>query len=109
MTLQMLKQIVKCIGRDKYLYSKHARDEMEAEEFGEIRDEEVCETILSGKIVEDYPKDLPYPNCLIYGRTLKARPLHIVCAYAEDVDKVIIITAYQPNPDRWIDFERRRQ
>jgi hypothetical protein len=32
----MLEQIVKCIEAEKYLYSKHARDEMEAEEFGEI-------------------------------------------------------------------------
>ena len=29
--------------------------------------------------------------------------------YAEDIDRVIIITAYQPDPDLWIDFERRRQ
>ena len=48
----MLEQIVKCIEAEKYLYSKHARDEMEAEEFGEIRDEEAVEAILNGKIIE---------------------------------------------------------
>jgi len=54
-----------------------------------------------------YPDDEPYPSCLIYGKTDKTRPLHIVCAYAEEIDKVIIITVYQPHPDRWLDFERR--
>jgi len=106
---QMLQKIIECFKAEEYLYSQHARDEMEKEEFGEIRDEEVFETILSGKIIEDYPQDLPYPSCLIYGKSSEGRPLHIVCAYAEDVDKVIIITAYQPDPDLWIDFERRQK
>jgi hypothetical protein len=44
----------------------------------------------------------------IYGRTKEDRPLHIVCAYATDSNAAIIITAYQPNPDIWIDFERRK-
>jgi len=104
----MLEQIVKCIREEDYLYTRHARHEMETEELGEIKDEEVCEAVLSGKIIEDYPQDKPYPSCLIYGRTSVGRPLHVVCTYAEDGDKVIIITAYQPRLDRWIDFERRR-
>jgi len=105
----MLEQIIKCIHAEKYLYSQHARYEMETEKFGEMKDGEAVEAILNGKIIEDYPEDIPYPSCLIYGRTSEGRPLHLVCAYAEDIDKVIIITAYQPEPDLWIDFERRRQ
>ena len=30
-------------------------------------------------------------------------------AYTKDEETAIIITAYQPNPDRWIDFERRKK
>jgi hypothetical protein len=104
----MLEQIVKCIQEGEYFYTQHAREEMEAEEFGEIKDEEVSQAILSGKIIEDYPEDEPYPSCLIYGRTSEGRPLHMVCAYADDVREAIIITAYEPSPTRWIDFERRR-
>lgn len=104
----MIEQVVKCIQEGDYFYSRHAKEEMEAEEFGEIRDGEVVEAILSGKLIEDYPKDTPYPSCLIYGRTSEKRPLHMVCAYADDIRKVIIITAYEPSPDQWIDFERRR-
>ena len=81
---------------------------MEAEELGEISDQEIFEAVLNGKIIEDYPKDEPYPSGLIYGRTSERRPLHVVCAYAEDVNEVIIITVYQPHPDRWVEFERRQ-
>ena len=56
---------------------------MEAEEFGEIRDEEVSEAVSEGKIIETYPMDEPYPSCLIYGRTSDNRPLHVVCAYSD--------------------------
>ena len=104
----MLEAIIKCFKEERYLYSQHARAEMEAEEFGEIKDQEVFEAVLAGKIIETYPEDKPYSSCLIYGTTSDGRPLHIVCAYAEDVNRVIIITVYQPRSDQWIDFERRR-
>jgi len=81
---------------------------MEVEEFGKIKEEEVFEAVLSGKVIESYPKDEPYPSCLIYGQAARNRPLHVVCTYANEADTAIIITVYQPNPERWIDFERRR-
>jgi hypothetical protein len=33
----------------------------------------------------------------------------VVCAYSDDDKLAIIITAYQPHPERWIDFSRRRK
>jgi hypothetical protein len=105
----MIEKIINCFKLERYLYSQHARKEMEVEELGEIKDNEVFEAVLNGKIIENYPEGKPYPSCLIYGKTSKGRPIHLVCAYAEDIDRVIIITAYQPDPDLWIDFERRRQ
>lgn len=104
----MLKQIQGCFKSDKVLYTYHAKDEMEKEEAGEIKEIEVLEAALNGKIIEAYPEDEPYPSCLIYGRTKKHRPLHIVCAYSTDPNMAIIITVYQPNPALWIDFERRK-
>jgi hypothetical protein len=103
----MIEIIKECFRSDEILYTKHAKDEMEAEEFGEILEVEVYEAVLDGKTIETYPEDEPYPSCLIFGKTSNGRPLHIVCAYAEDANSVIIITAYQPSPNRWIDFERR--
>jgi hypothetical protein len=105
----MLKKIQDCFRTERLYYSKHARDEMEAEESGEIEDEEVFEAVSSGKIIENYPEDEPYPSCLIYGKTSKNRPLHVVCAHSDDDKLTIIVTAYQPNPERWIDFSRRNK
>jgi hypothetical protein len=81
---------------------------MEREEFGEIKEKEVYEAALRGKIIESYPEYEPYPSCLIYGKTPENRPLHVVCAYSKDEDIVIIITVYQPDPEKWINFERKR-
>jgi hypothetical protein len=82
---------------------------MTTEEFGEIMEHEVFEAVQKGKIIENYPDDEPYPSYLVYGRTSKNRPLHIVCADAKESDIIIIITVYQPDPERWIDFERRKK
>jgi len=104
----MLKEIQNCFKLDKILYTYHAKDEMEKEESGEIKETEVSEAAQKGKIIETYSEDEPYPSCLIYGRTKRDRPLHIVSAYAADSNMAIIITVYQPDPDMWIDFERRK-
>ena len=106
----MIQKIQECFREDRIYYSKHARDEMEGEESGEIKDEEVFEIVSAGKTIEIYPEDEPYPSCLIYGRTIKNRPLHAVCAYSEDEKLSIVITVYQPDPERWVeDFSRRKK
>jgi hypothetical protein len=105
----MLREIQGCFRSERILFTKHAKDEMEDEEFGEIREKEVFEAVEKGRVIETYPEDEPYPSCLIYGRTFGDRPLHVLCAYTKDEETAIIITAYQPDPERWIDFERRKK
>jgi hypothetical protein len=105
----MLKDIQDCFTTQRLYYTRHARDEMEAEELGGIIEQEVFDAVSRGKIIETYPDDAPYPSCLIYGRTSENRPLHVLCAYSNDDNIAIIITAYQPDPNRWANFERRTQ
>lgn len=105
----MIDRLRACFIANRVLYTRHARDEMRAEEFGFIYEQEVYEAVLSGEVIEDYPDDQPYPSALIYGRTLTNRPLHIVCAYSCEEDMAIVITVYHPHPDRWIDNRRRRK
>lgn len=104
----MLKEIQNCIHQNKVLYSKHAKTEMETEDFGVIKEIEVVQAIYNGKIINEYLDDDPYPSCLIFGKTNPGRPLHIVCAFSKKDDLTIIVTAYEPDPDKWIDFERRK-
>ena len=71
-----------------------------------ISPDEIQDAILSGEVIEDYPKDKYGPSCLIYGLTKHGRVLHTQCS----LDPVWIITAYDPGlyPDEWDpEFKRR--
>ena len=104
----MLEYVQKCFQLERVFYTRHARAEMRLEEFGPIQEQEVFEAVQSGKVIEHYGEDEPYPSILIYGRTVAGRPLHAVCAYVPEDDWAIVITVYEPDPARWINFERRK-
>jgi hypothetical protein len=82
---------------------------MDNEEYGQIFDRDVYQTVCNGEVIEEYPDDKPYPSILIFGRTETGRPLHLVCAYNKEDDSAIVITVYQPDPNMWIEFKRRNQ
>lgn len=58
-------------------------------------------------IIEDYPDDKYAPSCLLLGFTDAGRPLHIQVSYIESA-MLKIITIYQPDPEEWYDYSRRR-
>lgn len=90
-------------------FSDHAKDEMVSEEFGPIWEREVKEAILSGEIIEEYQRGKLPKSYLIYGKTKKGQPLHIVCAPLDKEQKLVIITLYRPDPRMWINFRRRKK
>jgi len=98
--------IIEAIQDSRVRISDHADEEAEVDQ---LTFDEIYFSVFHGEIIEDYPDDKPYPSCLIYGRTTKNRPLHAVCAYSEDEKLSIVITVYQPNYERWIDFSRRKR
>jgi len=72
--------------------------------------DEVKEALLSGEIVEDYPRDRPLPSYLVLGYTTKRRPLHIVVAVDPEEAILWVITVYEPKPEEWEEgFKKRRQ
>ena len=70
-----------------------------------ITDEEVRQAILdpAGEVIEEYPTDKYSPSCLIYGRAVQGRVLHVQVNHSG-----VIITAYDPDPEEWIDLKRRK-
>lgn len=83
---------------------------MEAEPLGIIRVDEVLQTLETGEIIEAYPEDKPYASCLVLGRTAEGRPLHVVCAPVRVENRLIVVTTYQPDPERWDpEFRERRE
>ncbi len=70
--------------------------------------DEISFSVLTGKIIEDYADDKPYPSCLIYGNTSENEPVHSVWAYNKDIKWAVLVTVYRPDPDKWINWQRRR-
>ena len=67
-----------------------------------ISTDNVTAALLNGRVIEDYPTDMPYPSCLWLGYA-GGEPLHIVFADNPDNGERIIITVYRPDPALWAD------
>ena len=65
------------------------------------------EAIAAGQVIEDYPDDKYGPSCLVFGHTGRQRPLHIQCSHPSRAP-IKIVTVYEPDPARWIEFRQRR-
>lgn len=101
----MIEEIRDKIKTGQYELSKHAVDQSILRQ---IAISEIRQAIDSGEIIEDYPADKYAPSCLIFGYTEVQRPLHIHCSYPSR-PLIKIITLYEPDTNRWIDFKIRRK
>jgi hypothetical protein len=100
----MIRELRRKIVQGQFEFSQHAVDQSIIRH---ISVQEVREAFANGQVIEDYPDDKYGPSCLILGFTLAGRPLHIQCSYPSR-PLVKIITLYEPDPDRWVDFRTRR-
>jgi len=91
------------IRKGQYYWRQHA---IERSIERQVAEEEVAEVILNGEIIEEYSEDKYGPSCLILGRTRTGRPIHVQCSLPPSV---WIITLYEPNPDEWINFRKRKE
>ncbi|MFB3122738.1 MAG: DUF4258 domain-containing protein [Candidatus Binatia bacterium] len=91
------------IRKGQYYWRQHA---IERSIERQVAEEEVAKVILSGEIIEEYSEDKYGPSCLIFGRTRTGRPIHVQCSLPPSV---WIITLYEPNPDEWINFRKRKE
>ncbi len=83
----------------------HADEEAQNDK---ITYDEIYFSVLAGKIIEDYSVDKRYLSCLIYGNTSENEPVHSVWAYNKDTKWTVLVTVYRPDPDKWINWQRRR-
>ena len=97
-----IKTIQDKIEKGEYRFSDHAVKRMIQKT---IDRHEVEEVILGGEVVEEYPDDKYSPSYLIYGRTEKGRNLHV---QVSSPPTVVVITAYETDPEEWIDWRVRR-
>jgi uncharacterized protein DUF4258 len=91
--------------RNRLVYRVHAIERMV--ERG-ISADDVRQVLAEGKEIESYPGDFPYPSLLLLGWR-GSRPIHVVAADNAADNEIIIVTVYEPDPERWEPgFERRK-
>jgi len=99
------KRIKEFAFNNKISFKKHALIRIVERN---ISIEEIEGVLKDCKIIEEYPEDKPQKSYLVLGFTTFSRPLHIVVAIDENMDYLLIITAYQPNKNKWDkSFSRR--
>lgn len=103
--MTILEDIHQKIRNGQFEFSQHATDQSIIRHIGM---QEICEAIENSEVLEDYPNNKYGPSCLILGFTQSNRPLHIQCSYPSR-PLIKIITLYEPDPLRWIDFKTRRK
>lgn len=73
-----------------------------------IEPSDIKNCIATGRIIEDYPDDYPYPSCLVLGSAVNRKMLHVVIGVGEGY--LWLITAYYPDPLKWNDdFSIRKE
>jgi hypothetical protein len=99
MTLDGIRNKIK---EGQYGFSDHAVKRM-IKRF--ISRREVETVINEGEIIEEYPDDKYSPSCLVYGKTVAGRDLHVQVSLPP---AVVVITAYEPDSEEWENGRNRR-
>ena len=100
-----IADIIEAIQSNRVRITDHADEQAEVDR---LSFDEIYFSVLHGETIEDYPDDKPYPSCLVYGKTFGGVPVHSVWAYNAQNRWTVIVTVYVPDPDRWIDWRRRK-
>ena len=102
--MKSLEQIRHQLAAGEFEFTRHALKRAVERNISEAEIRQIAE---NAEQIEDYPEDKYSPSCLMFGLTKDNRPLHLQVSYVE-TSMVRIITLYEPDPDEWIDFRKRR-
>ncbi|MCL2096794.1 MAG: DUF4258 domain-containing protein [Oscillospiraceae bacterium] len=76
--------------------TKHARSRFRERS---ITLADIKNAIRTGKIIEQYENDKPFPSCLLSGITENNKYIHAVVSI--DNEYLYVITAYYPDASEW--------
>ncbi|MEW6326841.1 MAG: DUF4258 domain-containing protein [Thermodesulfobacteriota bacterium] len=100
-----INDIIEAIRANRIRITDHADEEAQADG---LTFDEIFFSVFQGEIIESYITDRPYPSFLIYGCNFRGEPVHSVWAYNERSRWAVLITVYRPDPQKWIDWRKRR-
>ena len=92
------------VSQGRFAFTQHAVDQSILRR---ISLEEFRQNVASDEVIENYPNDRYGPSCLVLGYTESGRPLHIHCSHGTR-DLIRVITVYEPDATRWLNFMTRR-
>ena len=101
-----INSLIEATRDNKIRITDHAFEEAQADS---LSFDEIFSSIISGEIIEDYPKDKPFPCALVLGFNFKNEPIHSVWGYNPENGWAVLITVYRPDPNRWINWKIRRK
>ena len=99
-----IEQIRKDLAAGRFEFSRHAFHRAVERN---ISADEIVQAGTMAEVIEEYPDDKYLPSCLLLGFTRKQRPLHMQVCYT-DTNVVKIITLYEPDPQQWKEYRKRR-
>lgn len=104
---EAFKRIIELVvHRGEVRISDHGYDEMIEDG---IYAHDVIAGIGEGMIIEDYPQYPKGPCVLVLQKDNQGEPIHVVWGIPKGKDSpAVLVTAYRPDPDRWIDNYTRR-
>lgn len=98
--------IIRKAARQKLLFLPHCIRQMSRPE-RMISVKDIKNVITKGNVIEDYPEDPRGHSCLMLGKDLDGRFIHVVCSPKDEY--LAVITAYVPSADEWKkDFSERK-
>ena len=102
--MKTLLEIKRQLRIGKFEFSRHAFKRAVEHNICEQEIQDIAENL---EIIEDYPDDKYSPSSLLLGITKGNRSLHIQVSRIES-QFTKIITLYEPDPQKWIDYKFRR-
>lgn len=90
--------------QEKVIITIHAQERLRQRG---IKAKDVRNCVMTGEIIEQYPDDFPFPSCLIFGKTINGKILHVVASNEGTGSR--IITAYFPDNIKFEDDLKTRR
>ena len=101
------ERIKSLIANGDIRISEHGYDEIAADD---LTVREIVEGSPDGTVIEEYPEYPKGPCILTKLKDREGHPIHAVWGIPRGLTSpAVLVTAYRPDPERWIDSFRRRK